>query len=536
MSLILGLIFPILVVAGVIIAIRAFSDRTQERSEGGDLVAYILLALFVGGLVWALFLLGRAAFPGDDLVGTTRNELAGALAGLIVAGPLTYYLWQRQDDRRNRFPDSVGWSLYLALTDLVYLTWLVVYAVQIIAGILGAEQFPRFTDVIIIATVVGVHEWASRVDQPGGNISQIHRIVGSFIGLATLATGVTILLYSLFEAIYSSFAATAGEGPWEVAVGLTLVGAGVWSWRWLQEWTQPPDGTRLTYLVLVCYSAFLGMVITTTSIAVITLTYFLDSPDSAGAHFESLTVLFPILITAGLIWWHHRPRLGTERTDSIRSYEYLLMATGLVTAIGTGTSLAAVVFQREVLVDNLASTAVALVLAFAAAALVWWLFWTNAQEAPRAEEASSFPRRFYLIGMAILVGLTAAGAVVAVLFYIFQLLFDLDPEPSTLVVELTLALLAGGATYHLYREYKLDSGLRTEAVGKPYSVTVICSHPGPLSEALPKEARLKVIHRGDDVGIVDDEIASQIVDATRGLDSIVWVGEHGIQTAPALRS
>jgi hypothetical protein len=535
-SIIVGLIVPLLVVAAVVAVVRAFSGKEQERSDGGDLVAYGLLAIFVGGLVWALFLLGRAAFPGTDIVGTSRGDLAGALAGLIVAGPLTFYLWQRQDERRKKFPGSVGWPLYLALADAIYLTWLVVYAVMIVAAILGDNDFPRLTDVLIIAGVVGVHEWASRSDQPGSNISQIHRVVGSLIGLATLAIGAGILLYSLFVTVYETFYASAGEPFFEVGVGMTVVGAGVWAWRWLQPWPERPDGTRVTYLVIVSYSSLVTIVAATTSVAAFVATYLLDQPESPGRHFEPLTALLATLIVSGMVWWHHRPKLGPDRSDSVRSYEYLLMATGMGTAIGTGTSLVAIVFEENLLVDTLGTIAVSLVLAFTAAALLWWIFWTNAQEAPRAEEAASFPRRFYLLGMAIILGLIAAGAVVGVLLFVFQALFELEPRASTLVIELTLALLAGGAAYHLYTTYKSDAGLRADRKVEPYTLTVVSSHPGPLASVLPPEANLKVLHRGDGIGVIDEEMATRIVESTRGIDSIVWVGEHGFESAPALKT
>ena len=536
MSFALGLIFPLLLIAAIIVIVKAFSKKDQEPSEGGDLVAYGLLAIFVGGTVWALFLLGRAAFPGTGLVGTTRGDLAGALAGLIVAAPLAYYLWRRQDERRKEFPGSVGWPLYLALTDAVYLTWLVVYAVVIIAAIFGDNDFPRVTDVLIVAGVVGVHEWASRSDRPGSNISQIHRVVGSLIGLATLTIGAAILLYSLFVTVYGTFYANAGDPLYEVGIGMSVVGAAVWAWRWLQPWSAAPDGTRLTYMVFVTYSSMVTLVGTATSIAVFVATFLLDRPVSPGSHFEPLTALLSVVIVSALVWWHHRPKLGAVRTDSVRSYEYLLIATGLGAAIGFGTSLVAVVFEGNTLIDSTATVAVSLVLGFTAAALLWWLFWTNAQEAPRHPEAASFPRRFYLLGMAIILGLTAAGAVVGVLLFIFQALFGLEPESSTLVIELTLSVLSGGAAYHLYTTYKSDSGLRADRKGEPYSLTVITSHPGPLAEALPDEAKLKVIHRGDSIGAIDDEVAAQIVEATRGADSIVWVGEHGFETAPARKT
>jgi hypothetical protein len=35
--------------------------------------------------------------------------------------------------------------------------------------------------------------------------------------------------------------------------------------------------------------------------------------------------------------------------------------------------------------------------------------------------------------------------------------------------------------------------------------------------------------------VVDDELAARIVESTGGVDSIVWVGEHGFESAPALK-
>jgi hypothetical protein len=52
---------------------------------------------------------------------------------------------------------------------------------------------------------------------------------------------------------------------------------------------------------------------------------------------------------------------------------------------------------------------------------------------------------------------------------------------------------------------------------------------------LPPEAKLKVIHRGDGIGVIDDELAARIVESTRGINSIVWVGEHGFESATALQ-
>lgn len=536
MSVVLGLGFLLLVVvAGSVLLIRAVGSR--NASVGADLVAYGLLAIFMGGTVWSLFLLARAAFPDQNLIGrTSQSELAGALAGLIVAAPITYILWRRQDGRRNEFPDSSGWSIYLALTDLVYLTWLVTYLVLIFDAVFSDGTFPRITDVLIVAGVVGLHEWASRVDQPGGNISQVHRVVGSFIGLAALWVGLSWALAWLLDRLYSTFTATAGSTGFAIAIGMTIVGGLIWAVRWLAPWHQSADGTKLTYLVAVVTTSFLTMVGALTGIVVLIAVYLLDRPSSPGAHFSDLSIYVAVAVTSTLVWKHHGPLFGTERTDAIRSHQYLTAAIALSTAIGTGVGLARILFEPDPLVDDIAVLGIAAVIVLAVAAVVWWIFWTNAQQAPRNEEASSLPRKFYVLGMAVILGLITAGAVVGILLYIFRSLFSLDSELATLVTELALAALAGGATFHLISQNKSDSEFRDEKSSRPYLVTVVCSHPGPLAASLPKVATLRIIHRGDEIGVIDDEMAAAIVAQTTGVDSIVWVDESGFKAVPALHA
>jgi len=534
-SVVLGFVFLAAIVVGAIVLARALASKSQ--SVGADLVAYALLAIFVGGLVWSLLLLARAAFPAPGLIGRgSQAELAGALAGIIVAGPVAYILWRRQDKRRSEFPDSSGWSVYLALTDAVYLTWMVVYATQILVALLGDGDFPRITDVLIIGGVVALHEWASRVDQPGGNISQIHRVVGSFIGLTTLAAGVGWILFWILDRIYSSFAATAGSSQLAVGVSLALVGGVVWFVRWLTPWRQPADGTKYTYLVLVVTGSLIAAVTAATALVVLVVVYLLDQPDSPAQHFEAVPGILAVLATAFLVWFHHRPGFGEQRNDAERAYQYLTAAIGLGTAIGAGTALGRILSETDSLIDNVAAAGISLVIVFAVGAVVWWLFWSEAQAAPRTEEAASLPRKFYVIGLAVILGLVTAGAVVGVLLYIFQSLFGLDPQPSTLATELTLAVLAGAATFHLITQNRADSELRGKPGSRPYQLTVICSHPGPLASRLSKEATLRIIHRGDGVGTITDEMADAIVEQTRGFDSIIWVDQDSFQSVPALHN
>ncbi len=463
----------------------------------------------------------------------SQQDLAGALAGLIVSAPVAYVLWNRQDDRRDVHPDNPGWSVYLAVTDLVYLTWLVVYGVLILSALFTDGDMPRLTDVLIIAAVVGFHEWASRVDRPGGSIGQIHRVVGSGIGLVTLSIGLGWVLYWVLNSIYESLTPSAGDVDVGLGLSFLIVGAIVWAVRWLAPWTSKPDGTLLAYTVVVSVVSLVTFLGTTTSIAIITLLYLFERPDSPGAHFEAVPALLSVAVVAGAIWLHHRPRLGSERTTALRWYQYVLAAGGLIAAIAAFTALVTIVFSDDLLVSDLGSAAISALLVSVVGGLTWWMFWTDAQSAPRAEEATSLPRKFYVIGLSIVLGLTAAGAVVGVLLFIFQTLLDLNPRGSTLATELALALASGAATWHLFNQNKSDKELREGPESRPYSVTVIASHPGQLASALPKEASLRMIHRGDGVGVVDAEMADEIVAATQGVNSIVWVDDEGFNVVPA---
>jgi hypothetical protein len=277
------------------------------------------------------------------------------------------------------------------------------------------------------------------------------------------------------------------------------------------------------------------MVAAATTLFVLVVVYLLDQPSSPGRHFEAVPGILAVGLTAAAVWMHHRPGFGSERNNAERSYQYLTAAIGLGTAIGSGVALARILVD-DALIDSVAAAGVSLVIVLATGSLVWWLFWSEAQAAPRVEEAGSTPRKFYVIGLAVILGLVTAGAVVGVLLYIFQSLFGLDPEPSTLVTELTLAALAGAATFHLIIENRADADLREKTETRPYILTVICSHPGNLAAKLPKEASLRIIHRGDEIGMIDDDMAVAIAEETRGFDTIVWVDEDSYKSVPALHA
>jgi hypothetical protein len=524
-------------VIGTIALVRFLGKRkSDEGAEGHDLIAYLFLAVAVGVTVISLITLGRAAFPAVDLVGGSTQQVASALAGLVVGLPFAIFLWNRQARRRKTFPESSGWPLYLAVIEGVFTTALVVLLIQMLMWLVNDGGSSYWTDVVILALTVGLHELARREDPPGGDAADLPRVVGSAIGLITASIGLTGLLWALGDRILGTVVPTSGGIDLPEFAIIFIVGLPLWAWRWLPKWDTGPEMPRKVWVGLTAVVALT----TALGAALTIIVTWIDSFASANDSLDIVPGAASIGIVAFIIWWHHRGRLDLwwshqgERNHVLAGYQYLMAAIGLAFAIGSLTALVAVVFETDPFIstDNLA------VFSLAATALVstatWLWFWTRAQAQPREIEATIPPRRVYLVGMAVITGLTAIQAVIAALVVVFQLVLGLEASQDTLITEGVLAVLAILATWHLLAAGRADRSLTTSGdVAMPFTVTIIASHPGKLAGLFPKEARTKVIYRGDDAGVVTDAMAEEIVAAIDNRDSIVWVDGDGFRVGPA---
>jgi hypothetical protein len=289
------------------------------------------------------------------------------------------------------------------------------------------------------------------------------------------------------------------------------------------------------------YTGLATTVFLTSSIAAVValvaalLGFWLGEPGPANEHFRDLPQVLAVLIGGGALWWHHNNVMGEARSPARRGHEYAMAAIGLATLVGSSAALVDVAFTPSMAGTNRAGALITLGLAVIASGWVWLTFWRKAQAAsPRENEARSLPRRFYLIGMAIALGLTAAGALIAVLVIVFRaVLGEVSAPASSLRVPATLAVVAGLATWHLVDQLRADRAGMDKVEVRPYTVTVICSHPGNLTGMFPPEATLRFIYRADGAGSIDDTMAAAIVTAVDGVSSLVWVDRDGFRTAPA---
>jgi hypothetical protein len=533
----LALLLAVALVAGVIVLLVRVSRRKgpEAETEGTDIIPYLLLVVAVATAGFTLAALARASLTTDRLSGRPTAEIAGALAGLVVSAPIAFFLWRRQARRRRQFPDTDGWPVYLALIELTFLTAFFVAVSDLVADIAGVESGAHWTDLVVYGGIVAFHWWVGRRELPEGQAGDLPRLVGAGVALIAMTAGLIGTLAWLFSVVY--------DGLWDlndipdaaVPLALLITGAPVWAFRWLPAWSDEPGTLRSFYTGLATTVFLTGAIGAVVTVVSITLGFLIERPEPAGQSFRHIPVALAALIGSGVLWWHHYLRLGPGRTTARRGYEYAMAAIGLGTLVVSSAALVDAAFTPTLAGTNRAGTLITLGCVVIASGWVWLAFWRKSQTAsPREDEARSLPRRFYLIGMAIAVGLTAVGALIAALVIVFRaLLGEIPATASSLRVPVTLTLVAGLATWHLIDQLRADRAGIEKIEVKPYTVTVICSHPGNLATLFPQEATLRLIYRADGAGTIDDETASAIVSAVDGTSTLVWVDEDGFRTATA---
>jgi len=508
----------------------ALDRRGGGPSGGGDVIAYLLMALAAGVTGFALAGLGRAAFPVDSFAVVGEGTVAAWLAALVVAAPIAVFLWRRQSSRRQAFPRPVGWAVYLTLMEAVFLTSFVAAAFIVLNWALGDGDAPPMTDAIVFGGVVVFHEAATRRSPAA---SDLPRVVGSAIGLVTLVIGAGGALLRLFEAVYATItptAAGAGEIGW--AFSLILIGAPIWLYRWLRAWPGGAGLARNAWLFIASVSGLIVVIVAGASLLTLILIFALTDAGDAGTHFAALPAFLAVSAAGAAVWAHHRLVMGAERTNTVRSYEYAMSAVGLCAGIGGLTALTDMAFTSGALVGPFVVSLIAATVGLATAVAVWSWFWSRIARAPRESEASALPRRFYMLGLSTVAGLVAAGSLIAALVVVFRRLLGAGGG-ETLVVPAALSAYSALAAWRLLRVNAQDRELTAPVRAAAFKVTVVCSRPGMIAEAFPKEARLRVLLRGDETGVIDDETAAAIVDEVAGRPALVWVDEEGFRVAPA---
>lgn len=527
-----GILVLVLLLAVIIAIVFAVSRSMRKGSEerGAEIVPYLVLALAMGVSGFALASLARTAFPGDRFIFDPSEEVATALASLVVALPFVIYFWRRQADRRALHPHPAGWTVYLTLIQLVFQTALVISAVLTLDGWIGDGRNSSWPATVVFIGIVVFHEIAARRTPPAAaEGGELPRVVASAIGLITFWIGASGTVIALFGTLFPT--REFEFHPW---VAMAVVGGVVWGYQWLRTWSAEVSVPRTIWATVVTTFTLLVAFGSVTALLIMTLQYVFTTTPPAGEHFETAQVPLGLVVTSLPIWAMHRRVLGPTSTAAHQFHLYATASVGLLFGIGSATALTIMTVDRSLLVGGSSADVVSAATIAVVGIPVVWMLYSRAAERGASDETPIWPRRLYLLGIGILFGLVGAGGLISALFILLQRFLG-SGEPGSVLTPVTIFIYSGLVAWYLLSTYFRERGQadeRAPAAAPPFEVTVITSHPGMLATRFPANARLKVMHRGDDAGRVTDEMADEIVAQVNNRSSWVWVDDDGFRVAP----
>lgn len=533
MSVFAILLLLAVVLTVVIIIQRSTGSKPASPSAGeADIVAYLVLALAVGVAGFSLADLATTAFPGDRFVFDPADELATSLSALLVSAPFAIFFWRRQAARRQVHPDAAGWTLYLSLIELVFMTAFLIVAIMFVNGLVSDESISSWPAAVVFAGVLILHEFAVRDTPPLSESGEIPRVLGSALALIAAGIGLGGVLVELMSQLYEAIGGVSvaeGIHPW---LAMLIVAAPVWWYRWMRPWPEKMAVPRVTWSVVVTVVSLAVALASVTILAVVGVQYVVAETPPAGQHFEAVPIALALALTAFPIWMLHRRGLGDDATDGVQIYRYAIAALGLGTAVTTVTALTIVALDRDLIVGGSARDIVGLATAALAGLVIWQGFARIASTVDAQRSALPWPRRVYTLGVGIVFSLIGAGALITTIFILLRRLLDAD-ETGSLLEPVSIFIYSGAAGWYLVRTFLRERTEKPAApVVAPFEVTIICSHPGMIARVFAPEARLRVLYRADDAGPIDEEMAAEIVAAVGNRPSLVWVDQDGFRVAP----
>lgn len=531
---VLAILLLLAIVLVVVIAIQRSMSRKEEEADtsGSDIVAYLLLALSMGVAGFALANLASTAFPGETFIFDPAEQVATSLSALVVSTPFLIYFWRRQAKRRVTYPGSAGWTLYLSVIELAFMTAFVVSAVGFLNGVTNGDLTSAWTGVIVFGAIVVFHEHAARADPPLTDAGELPRTLGSAIGLITATIGLIGVLTGVFGLALEAMGGEPrdlGFDPW---LAMLIVGAPIWWYRWLTRWGTKPALPRITWMVIVTSASLAVFLGAATGVAVMIVEYLFVQTPPAGQHFDALHIALAFFVAGLGVWVAHRRQMGTAPRSAYLIYAYSLAAVGLAAAVSMAIALTISTFSQTLIVGRSGTDVATFVTVLVAGAATWLVLERRATGAEESPGTISWPRRLYTLGVGVLFGLIAAGALIMSIFVLLRRVLA-DSTAGSLLEPGTTLVYTGLATFHLLRLYALERAAAPSAgVVAPFRVTIICSHPGSIATRFPEEARLKVLHHEGGDGMITEEMADEIVAAVGNRHSFVWVDDAGFRVAP----
>ncbi len=553
----LAIISPIVVAVIIVLAIRRRGDTTSPgsgaSSDGGTssvrrFFQYLLLfALTVVAAIGMADLLGRAL--GVDT--SEGDTLAQPLSFVLVGAPLACLIawWTRRSIRRDpREAAASAYDLYLTLTALTSLLVAMLALRDLLSAVLRGGFDVRPLAELFVWGALWLLHW-SLARRLGETRNRPHLLLGSLIGLVTVAVGLGLLLTTSLEVLllHNAGQLTFGTGGLLTKHGATFAtGALVWVRYWLGAAAGLPRSTPWLVVVLpigVGGGLLTGLVAASLLLWQV-LVWLLGDPFAASAqqHFIDSPRAFAFTIVGMLIWWYHGAVLAearASRTEVRRVYEYLVSAIGLLaSAAGVGMVIVAVIEAFTPGLDlgvSVTNTLLGAVTLLVVNVPLWLLFWGRIQRARASDpvtETTSPTRRIYLV---LLFGVVGVAAVVALIVAVFVLLEDIfagtTSGETVRSMRYALGVLVTAAAVSAYH-WAVHKEDRTVALpdqpAGPRSVILVGAPSPDLAQSLSHYtgARVQLLARAD--GIRPDwseEVLRELLSTHAGEDLLVIGGD-----------
>lgn len=572
----LGLL-PVLVVVGLgVLIARAVRGDDAEVDWGGlvldafqNLTTMVLA--FTG--TWGLAQLLEVALDGPGLVRIDEalaEPVTFTVVGLpLFAAALWWVLRRVREDRHRR--ESLAWAAHLGIVEIVALVVAMVatwdLARYLLEGPLDAGDGwagPTARLVVWGALWALYHVLGGRYG--GRRWAIIHVLVGSAIGLGTLATGLGQLLESLVERLLFGEALVVDDGATRPLV-LVVLGAVVWIVYWLADGVTR-DRDRWWYGWVLLGPVLTGLLWAVSALGYVVFVvavWFLGEPTGGFVeHFEEVPVALAVAIVAAAAWFVHRSLLVSRderpRTELDRIHDLVLAGVGLLAAAGGVAAILVAIIEATVgpgtagVGDEPVNTLLGAVTFIAIGGPIWWRSWQRMQRlarlAPRdadravvddtdpgRAERHSPSRRIYLFALFGVGGLVAVVTVLGGIVGFMEDLFAGDLGRETLrdgrFALATIVVVGAVAAYHWMvwrRDVAQGEQDPTITAGRRYPrrVTLV----GVADDAIVKTlsaatgGRVELLERGDVVTPPWDLDGLTTDLADRDVDHVMVVADH----------
>ncbi len=425
------------IIVGIVLFI--VSSRQKTSAAGPNSLRRLFIHFLLFGLVMAAtssladlvaLLIGRETFD-------RTQDLASALATLTVTVPVSLGIGRtvlrklRDDSSGER--ESVGWNLYLGAVLLVSLAWTAGSGTAVGIGLMAGTEISKLAiaAIPVWGLLYASHRWL-RARYGDASQQSLETVAGSALGLGFAWVGAALTITWAVDRILLSDVITIAQAGRDVPVGVVplAIGGLIWWQYWLRHGVDLNRTTAWQVLVIM-----VGSVLALAS-ALVSLGWALfraaewfvgDPLATFEAQFETLPALLGVGLVGVVVWWYHRTLLtGGERvTGTVREVATYVMAGLALAAVVVAVTILIIAVLVSVFgtgdVSTLSDTDVVLgaVVALAVALPTWWLYWSPIRTVS-VEQARSVVRRGYLIAIFGVGGVVAIGALIALLFELFQ--------------------------------------------------------------------------------------------------------------------